>query len=214
MFLTDASVVFLTDMHAPAQLARPDTTPGCETCGTFKRTGKVSCCARGGSWFEKCGNVEDPQFNHTWMDGVRVCDASAGRSSSDGVVNGGVVNGGVVNAGVVNAAFAQSPHATTSSVNVTERRHVNGSQNTTSSPTPAVTESRDIDQIEGVTQAQDVTQSNQVDHGHTANSKTSLDTFFGATDSQGRAGVTQLTYLMSIIYCLSAGIYIHTYVYL
>ena len=48
------------------------TGTACPKCGTTKK-GKVSCCANGGSWFEKCGDPGDPQFEHTWDDGVNAC---------------------------------------------------------------------------------------------------------------------------------------------
>ena len=47
-------------------------TPGpnkCSKCSTNKN-GKSSCCARGGSWFQKCGNAGD---DHTWAEGVEAC---------------------------------------------------------------------------------------------------------------------------------------------
>jgi len=36
-------------------------------------SGKLSCCTRGGSWFQKCGNLGDPNFDHTWNEGVQAC---------------------------------------------------------------------------------------------------------------------------------------------
>jgi len=52
----------------------PDTTAasGCPKCGTNK-AGKLSCCSRGGSWFGKCGDAGDSNFDHTWVEGVRSC---------------------------------------------------------------------------------------------------------------------------------------------
>ena len=52
----------------------------CPECSIIKRSGKHSCCARGGSWFKKCGDASDPKFNHTWAEGVEACKtfASAG----------------------------------------------------------------------------------------------------------------------------------------
>ena len=45
---------------------------GCAKCGTTK-AGKRSCCARGGTWFENCGQAGDTQFDHTWTDGIETC---------------------------------------------------------------------------------------------------------------------------------------------
>ena len=38
------------------------------------KSGKRSCCARGGAWFKNCGDASDTKFDHTWIEGVRVCE--------------------------------------------------------------------------------------------------------------------------------------------
>ena len=43
--------------------------PACPKCGKY-RNGKPSCCANGGSWYEKCGN---PPKLYTWFQGIRAC---------------------------------------------------------------------------------------------------------------------------------------------
>ena len=52
------------------------TTPGissaimlCANCGTFKKSGRVSCCAPGGAWYKNCGS----NFDHSWFEGVEAC---------------------------------------------------------------------------------------------------------------------------------------------
>ena len=45
----------------------------CTKCGTAKKSGKRSCCARGGAWFENCGDAGNTKFDHTWAEGIRVC---------------------------------------------------------------------------------------------------------------------------------------------
>ena len=45
----------------------------CSTCGTAKKSGKLSCCARGGAWFKNCGDVGGTQFDHTWAEGIQAC---------------------------------------------------------------------------------------------------------------------------------------------
>ena len=45
----------------------------CVTCGTIKKSGKRSCCARGGAWFKNCGDAGDTKFDHTWAEGIRAC---------------------------------------------------------------------------------------------------------------------------------------------
>ena len=192
--------MYLTGMRATAQVALQAPAVGCSTCGVFKKSGRVSCCAHGGSWFGKCGNVDDPRSDHTWMDGIRVCDVFAHDSSRESVLN---------------AAFAQS-HTVTHSVNTAERRHVTGSQNTTSSSTQAVTASRgmgqmpDVTQVPNVIQAQDgiqredVNVSNHVDQQEqTIDWETGSDIPFGATNSKGSAKLAQL------VFCACSMLVIH-----
>ena len=45
----------------------------CPKCGTAKKSGKLSCCARGGSWFRKCGDALEANFDHTWVEGIQAC---------------------------------------------------------------------------------------------------------------------------------------------
>ena len=50
---------------------------GCLKCGTTETSGKRSCCARGGAWFKKCGDVGDTKFDHTWIEGILACGGFA-----------------------------------------------------------------------------------------------------------------------------------------
>ena len=45
----------------------------CPKCGANPKTGKQSCCATGGAWFDKCGDPGNKNFEHTWSDGVNSC---------------------------------------------------------------------------------------------------------------------------------------------
>ena len=47
--------------------------PSCPKCGTFKKTGRVSCCAPRGAWDGDCGDPGDLTFGHTWFEGVKAC---------------------------------------------------------------------------------------------------------------------------------------------
>ena len=47
----------------------------CPKCGTNKASGKISCCARGGAWFKKCGDADDTEFDHTWAEGTQACES-------------------------------------------------------------------------------------------------------------------------------------------
>ena len=50
------------------------STSGCVKCGTIAKSGKLSCCARGASWFNNCGDVGDAHFDHTWVEGIHACE--------------------------------------------------------------------------------------------------------------------------------------------
>ena len=53
----------------------------CVECGTTKKSGKLSCCARGGSWFKNCGDGGDSKFDHTWAEGIQACKGKLCRVS-------------------------------------------------------------------------------------------------------------------------------------
>ena len=47
----------------------------CPKCGV-KKSGTLSCCARGGAWFNNCGDEESVNADHTWTDGIQACKGS------------------------------------------------------------------------------------------------------------------------------------------
>ena len=49
----------------------------CLNCVPIKKSGKTSCCGRGGSWFEKCGGAGNSNLDHTWYEGIRACKSWA-----------------------------------------------------------------------------------------------------------------------------------------
>ena len=68
----------LTDEHISALVKAPTTimpttSVGCLKCGIFAKSGRRSCCARGGSWYRNCGGFNDPTVDHTWFDGIDAC---------------------------------------------------------------------------------------------------------------------------------------------
>ena len=72
----------------PARIKTPaDTTTAissvCSRCGTIGKSGKSSCCGRGGSWFKNCGGSGNKKLHHTWYEGIQACKA---RSQSKAVV--------------------------------------------------------------------------------------------------------------------------------
>ena len=54
-------------------------SPKCSKCAT-NRTGKLSCCVRGGSWFKTCGNP-DSNSEHTWDEGILACEGKSKSTS-------------------------------------------------------------------------------------------------------------------------------------
>ena len=39
------------------------------------KSGMMSCCGRGGSWFGNCGSTGDTHLGHTWSEGLQACKA-------------------------------------------------------------------------------------------------------------------------------------------
>ena len=59
------------------------TVSVCSRCGTTVKSGKMSCCGRGGSWFKNCGGVGNMKYHHTWYEGIQACKT---RSQSKTVI--------------------------------------------------------------------------------------------------------------------------------
>ena len=49
------------------------STSVCPNCGTMEKSGKSSCCGRGGSWFLNCGSSGNTKLYHTWSEGMLAC---------------------------------------------------------------------------------------------------------------------------------------------
>ena len=45
----------------------------CPKCGAIQKSGRLSCCGHGGSWFENCGNARSANVDHTWVEGIWAC---------------------------------------------------------------------------------------------------------------------------------------------
>ena len=76
-------------------------TGGCSQCSQFKKSGRPSCCAPGGAWYHDCGNAGDLNVHHTWLDGLRACNAFARAASGEAAVHAMLSNekaiGGTLN---------------------------------------------------------------------------------------------------------------------
>ena len=59
------------------------TVSVCFKCGTIAKSGQVSCCGRGGSWFKSCGGDGNTKLQHTWYEGIQACKS---RSQSKTVI--------------------------------------------------------------------------------------------------------------------------------
>ena len=63
-----------TIVHAQTPEARVKSTSSvCLGCGTIQKSGKISCCGRGGSWFGNCGGAGNANLEHTWSEGILAC---------------------------------------------------------------------------------------------------------------------------------------------
>ena len=58
----------------------------CPKCGTIAKSGKMSCCGRGGSWFKNCGGAGNgnTRLHHTWYEGIQSCTARTQSRTADG----------------------------------------------------------------------------------------------------------------------------------
>merc|ERR1719331_1822639 len=73
----------VTTAEAPATTsASVSSVQECPMCGTINKSGKRSCCARGGAWFKKCGDVGDSSFGHTWDEGFKACKKAPATTSA------------------------------------------------------------------------------------------------------------------------------------
>ena len=55
----------------------------CPKCGIIEKSGRLSCCGRGGSWFDNCGSVASIGPDYTWYEGVRACKARQFQTAVD-----------------------------------------------------------------------------------------------------------------------------------
>ena len=70
--LTFTTTTIITAFTTAVTTASPGPAV-CAKCRATNNSGQLSCCARGGSWFKKCGDPGDPNFDHTWLEGMQAC---------------------------------------------------------------------------------------------------------------------------------------------
>ena len=62
-----------TSISTPSVTSATANTLTCPKCGTFAKSGRVSCCAPGGTWYKKCGGASNKNVDHMWSEGVDAC---------------------------------------------------------------------------------------------------------------------------------------------
>ena len=62
-------------INTPADMLTTITVSVCPICGSIGKSGKMSCCGRGGSWFKHCGGGGNTKLHHTWSEGIQACNA-------------------------------------------------------------------------------------------------------------------------------------------
>ena len=67
----DDACAYFPDPGTGPDPVDPDTGTACPKCGKTKK-GQESCCGRGGSWFNACGDPGGPK-EHTWPEGIDAC---------------------------------------------------------------------------------------------------------------------------------------------
>merc|ERR1719201_1325614 len=71
------------------EACKPKTTTVnslCSKCGIIKKSGKISCCGRSGSWFGNCGASGNRKLEHTWREGIKVCKVRSQSETAIGVL--------------------------------------------------------------------------------------------------------------------------------
>ena len=66
-------------MPTPGVSTTP-VSPVCPECGIVQKSGKMSCCGRGGSWYGNCGGAGNAILEHMWHEGIQVCTARQSRT--------------------------------------------------------------------------------------------------------------------------------------
>ena len=71
---------------------KPGVTAGASTCRKCapNKKGKVSCCFKGGSWYQNCGDPADAgdakPFDYTWRQGFEACENAGSEEKAEAQV--------------------------------------------------------------------------------------------------------------------------------
>ena len=71
--LPERELIVLTPISTSAFASTILSTITCSKCGTFGKSGRVSCCAPGGAWYKNCGGVANKNVDHSWFEGTEAC---------------------------------------------------------------------------------------------------------------------------------------------
>ena len=71
--IIERELIVRTPISASSITSTIDGTIMCPRCGTFRKSGRVSCCAPGGAWFKNCGGLRNKNIDHRWSEGVKAC---------------------------------------------------------------------------------------------------------------------------------------------
>ena len=153
-------------------------TGGCSQCAHFTQSGKPSCCAPGGAWYNHCGNAGDFNVRHTWVDGMRACNAFVRASSGEA------------------GARAMLGGHETATLNTTQQR--NGSQIRTS-PQQQTTPNATVSEPSADTTEQTGSQLRTIPQEQTTTSATGGEVNADTTDSKGRIQLTNFAVYFSLL---------------
>ena len=187
--------------RATAQLALPTSktvNDACSTCSTFKKSGKVSCCAPGGSWFNKCGSAGNLERRHTWYEGIQVCNSVARASSREAAAHAMSRH---------KKAFAQPQNATRplnapGTPNITRSQDANGARPRKSTGRRDVTQRQEVTQSQRVTYPLEANQSKEVDQKQPIDWPTDSETYADTADLKGRVKLAKLAASVSLLFSI------------
>ena len=72
--ITERELITRTPISTPSIPPTIANMLTCLKCGTFKKSGRVSCCAPGGAWYKNCGGAGNKNLEHRWYEGLKACE--------------------------------------------------------------------------------------------------------------------------------------------
>ena len=65
--------------------------PACPKCAAIKKSGKLSCCAPGGAWFNNCDTSGNSNTEYTWVEGIQACrdmvSLASGKAEAQSIIS-------------------------------------------------------------------------------------------------------------------------------